>query len=145
MEENKKPPAPSPPAPKFVGHGMAMDSAEHLFAAFPVLVAIANLTGKIGSVKPAKLAGLPPQGQSPEYIAHGAESWRGGILNLEASVRSSRPTIEGLPKARDAANVLDAWPVFLDTRSGRYRTRTRQPLGIPAWWDPSISRPRALS
>lgn len=50
MEEKKKPPAPSPSAPKFVGHGMAMDSAEHLFAAFPVLVAIANLTGKLGTV-----------------------------------------------------------------------------------------------
>jgi bacterial/archaeal transporter family-2 protein len=29
---------------------MAMDSAEYLFAAFPVLAAIANLTGKIGTV-----------------------------------------------------------------------------------------------
>jgi hypothetical protein len=29
---------------------MAMDSAEHLIAAVPVLVAIANLTGKIGTV-----------------------------------------------------------------------------------------------
>jgi hypothetical protein len=58
-----------------------MDSAEHLFAAFPVLVGIANVTGKIGTVKPAKLAGLPPQAQSPEHIAHRAESWRGGILN----------------------------------------------------------------
>ena len=59
IEENKEATCSKPPAPKFVGHGMAMDSAEHLFAAFPVLVAIANLTGKIGSVKPAKLAGLP--------------------------------------------------------------------------------------
>jgi len=58
-----------------------MDSAEHLFAAFPVLVAIANVTGKIGTVKPAKLAGLPPQAQSPEHIAHGAESRRAGTLN----------------------------------------------------------------
>jgi hypothetical protein len=50
MDENKKAPAPSPSAPKVVGHGMAMDSAEHLFAAFPVLVAIANLTGKVGTI-----------------------------------------------------------------------------------------------
>ena len=50
MEEKKNPPSPSPSAPKFVGHGMAMDSAEHLFAAFPVLVAIATLTGKLGTI-----------------------------------------------------------------------------------------------
>jgi len=29
---------------------MAFDSAEHLFAAFPVLVAIANATGRLGRV-----------------------------------------------------------------------------------------------
>ena len=50
MEENKKPPAPSPSESKFVGRGMAMDSAEHLFAAFPVLMAIAHWTGKIGTI-----------------------------------------------------------------------------------------------
>ncbi len=36
MEEKKKPPVQSHSAPKFVRHGMAMDSAEHLFAAFPI-------------------------------------------------------------------------------------------------------------
>ena len=50
VTENKKPPAQSPSAPKFVGRARTMDSAEHLFAAFPVLVAIANLTGKVGVV-----------------------------------------------------------------------------------------------
>jgi hypothetical protein len=76
-----------------------MDSAVHLFAAFPVLVAIANVTGKIGTVKPAKLAGLPPQ-QSPEHIAHRAESWRGGILNpwWLLAVRAS-PAIPDLGRA----------------------------------------------
>jgi hypothetical protein len=29
---------------------MAMDSAEHLFAAFPVLLAIANRTGRLGEI-----------------------------------------------------------------------------------------------
>ena len=33
------------------------------------------------ALKPAKLASLPPQAQSPEHIAHGAESRRAGILN----------------------------------------------------------------
>jgi hypothetical protein len=33
------------------------------------------------ALKPAKLVGLPPQTQSPEHIAHGAESRRPGILN----------------------------------------------------------------
>jgi hypothetical protein len=33
------------------------------------------------ALKPAKLVGLPSQTQSPEHIAHGAESRRPGILN----------------------------------------------------------------
>ena len=48
--KNKKAPAPSPSTPKVVAHGMFMDNAEHLFAAFPVLVAIANLTGRVGTI-----------------------------------------------------------------------------------------------
>jgi hypothetical protein len=36
---------------------------------------------KSGSELPAKLVGLPPQTQSPEHIAHGAESRRPGKLN----------------------------------------------------------------
>ena len=33
------------------------------------------------ALKPTKLAGLPPQAQSPEHIAHGAKSRRAGRLN----------------------------------------------------------------
>ena len=33
------------------------------------------------ALKPAKLARLPPQAQSPEYIAHGAEFGRAERLN----------------------------------------------------------------
>jgi hypothetical protein len=36
---------------------------------------------KFGSKLPAILVGLPPQTQSPEHIAHGAESRRPGKLN----------------------------------------------------------------
>jgi hypothetical protein len=50
MEANKKPTAPSASEPKFVGRHRTRDSAEHLFAAFPVLMAIANWTGKIGKL-----------------------------------------------------------------------------------------------
>jgi hypothetical protein len=50
VDESKRSSAPSPSAPKHVGPRLAMDSAEHLFAAFPVLTAIAHWTGRIGTV-----------------------------------------------------------------------------------------------
>jgi len=50
MPENKEPPASNPSEPKFVGRRLALDSAEHLLAAFPILVAIAHWTGRIGTV-----------------------------------------------------------------------------------------------
>jgi hypothetical protein len=50
MTQEKQPSTPSRTTPKQVGRAMAFDSAEHLFAAFPILVAIANWTGRIGVI-----------------------------------------------------------------------------------------------
>ena len=44
MTENQKPAS----VPKFVGRQMTYDSAEHLLAAFPVLLVMTRWTGKIG-------------------------------------------------------------------------------------------------
>jgi hypothetical protein len=45
MAENQKPKASGPRPPQ---RAFTTDSAEHLMAAFPILTAIANWTGKIG-------------------------------------------------------------------------------------------------
>jgi hypothetical protein len=50
MEANKKPTAPNLSEAKFVGRHRTRDSAGHLLAASPVLMAIANWTGKIGTL-----------------------------------------------------------------------------------------------
>jgi hypothetical protein len=46
MTENEKPSS----APEIVRGGYAYDSAEHLFAAVPILTMIASWTGRIGKV-----------------------------------------------------------------------------------------------